>query len=363
MSEVVPINTTGEFVFNSSVKDCRWHGLAGQHSYERWHFDALSDDGREALVIAFHDNYALSPRYFTQKQNSNGNSTHNVNRFPSVSLVYAVDGKPVMRAVNEFSSDRFKADDEHIKCSIENSSFELETAEYGSGFVLHIDLLTARKRRIKAELEWLSVESDLTTEVHELRSELSRLNMAVPRSDVSGRISLTDQHGSIRRLVHFRGTGYHDHFQSLRSLTEAVRPSYWGRAHFIDSTAIFHCRESDADEVCAKLFLIKDGAIHFRDVQQKDEGLIRTRHGFKVPDRLSFVSDDKIRLRIKPIKVFQPGFFESRTLSEMTLTLRDGKARKTVGITELSTPKLMRSRFFRWLTDLRVGKNGKGPIY
>ena len=52
-----------------------------------------------------------------------------------------------------------------------------------------------------------------------------------------------------------------------------------------------------------------------------------------------------------------------RTLSEMTLTLMDGKPRKTFGITELVTAKLMRSKFFRRLADLRIGKHGRGPLY
>lgn len=362
MFHLEPQNLTGEIAFSSNVKDCRWHGLECNHSFERWYFDALSDDGREALVIIFYDNYPGSPRFFKQKECLNGDSPRTA-KFPAVSLVYAVDGKPVLRAVNEFTSERFSAYSDRIRCTIENSTFELETAEYGSGFVLHIDLLTARKRRIKAELEWLSVESDLSALEIENQSEISCLNMAAPRSDVSGRISLTDRHGSIRRLVHFRGTGYHDHFRSRRPVTEAVESTFRGRAHFVDSTAIFLCRESGADDVCAKLFLIRNGVMHFHDVFQKDERLIRTGHGFKVPERVSFISADDIRLHIKPIRIFHPGFFESRMLSEMTLSLQDGKPRTTVGITELSTPSLMRSRIFRWLSDLRIGRNGKGPLY
>ncbi len=363
MSESQPNITNGELVFTSSVDDLHWHGQQEAHAFERWHFDALSDDGREALVIGFHDNYPLSPRYFRQEQNLNGHLDTAGKRFPAVSLIYAVDGKAVVRTVNEFACEQFSAESGRVKCTIGDSSFELETASYGSGFVLHIDLFTARKLRIKAELEWLSIESDLSESGVGDQANISSRNIAVPRSDVSGRISVTDRHGSIRRLIHFRGTGYHDHFRSCRSLTETLGSSFGGRAHFIDSTAIFHCHDAGNDGVCSKLFLIKDGAMHQRDVVQKDEGLVRTGHGFKVPERLSLLSDDKIRLRIKPIKVFQSGFFESRMISEMTLTLRDGKPRKTVGITELLTPKLMSSRFFRWLTDLRIGKNGKGPIY
>lgn len=355
--------STGELLFCSSVKDGRWHSQEGSHAFERWHFDALSDDGREALIITFHDNYPLSPRYFGQNKNTNDESSTARGKFPAVSFIYAIDGRAVVRTVNEFSFGEFAADEEN-GCSIGSSSFRVEAASYGSGYVLTIDLLTARKRRIKAELEWLSVESDLSETTPSENVNNVWWNMAVPRSDVSGRITLLGRKGKVRGLVHFRGTGYHDHFRSGRSLSETVGSRYWGRAHFMDSTAIFHYHDLGGDsQPCAKLFLIRDGAIHQRDVVQPDEGLIRTGHGLKVPQRLSFLSDDNIRLRIKPVKVIQPGFFESRMLSEMTLMLRDGKPRKTVGITELLTPLLMRSRFFRWLTDLRIGKNGKEPLY
>ncbi|MBK8467338.1 MAG: hypothetical protein IPL32_16100 [Chloracidobacterium sp.] len=368
MTDLAPHNFTGEIAFSSSVKDCRWHGLEGAHAFERWHFDALSDDGREALVITFHDNCAISPRYFrngSKNGNSNGNSKVGAQKFPAVSLIYTVDGKTVLRTVNEFSDEQFSAEGEGIRCSIGNSSFQVNTASYGSGFVLHIDLLTSRKRRITAEMEWLSIEADLfEAEAEKTVGSDACWNIASPRSDVSGRLTLFGQQGTTRRLIHFRGTGYHDHFRSGRSLTDTIGARYWGRAHFIDSTAIFHCHDLGGElHPRIKLILIHDGAIHQREISNVEDDFIRTRHGFRVPELLSFVSDDDIRLRIKPVKVFQTGFFESRILSEMTLSLRDGKVRETFGITELLTPKLMRSRFFRWLTDLRIGKNGKGPIY
>ena len=273
MLESQPNITKGELVFSSSVDDVHWHSQQEAHAFERWHFDALSDDGREALVIGFYDNYPLSPRYFSQEGNLNGHSDAAGKKFPAVSLIYAVNGKTVLRTVNEFECEQFSAENESVKCSIGDSSFELETASYGSGFVLHIDLFIARNRRIKADLEWLSIESDLSRSEVGDRTNRSCRNIAVPRSDVSGRISVTDKHGSIRRLVHFRGTGYHDHFRSCRSLTETLGSSFGGRAHFIDSTAIFHCHDSGNDGVNAKLFLIKDGTMHQRDVTQKDEGL------------------------------------------------------------------------------------------
>src|SRR5438067_588125 len=96
-------NTTGGLTFCSSLKGSRWHDQHGRGAFERWHFDALSDDGREALMIAFHDNFALSPRYFRQEKANGGSS--DAAKFPAVSFTYAVDGKTILRTINEFGPD------------------------------------------------------------------------------------------------------------------------------------------------------------------------------------------------------------------------------------------------------------------
>ena len=356
-------NTTGELAFSSSLKEARWHDQQGHNAFERWHFDALSDDGREALVIAFHDNFGLSPRYFSQERSVNGGSSQSAQKFPAVSFSYSVDGKTVFRTVNEFGPDEFSAPDDGIGCLIGASSFRVEAASYGSGFVLQIDLLTTRKRRIQAELEWLSIESDLSKPDAGDNAESACWNMAVPRSDVSGRITLLGRRGNVRKLIHFRGTGYHDHFRSCRSLNKTVGSHYWGRAHFVDSTTVFHHHEIQADERAhTKLFLIRDGAIDEREAASSEAEFIQNRFGLRLPDRLSILSNDGVRLEVVPIRLIQPGFFEAKFLTEMTLMLPDGKPRKTLGLTEIIKPAKMRSRFLRRLADMRIGKNGKGPI-
>lgn len=357
-------NTPGQLTFSSDVKNAGWHRQTEPGAFERWHFDALSDDGREALIITFHDNFPLSPRYFKQERNINGNSSASGKKFPAVSLIYSVDGKTILRSVNECPTEKVFAPEDGISFSAGASSFRFEAASYGSGFMLEIDLLTARKRRIKAELEWLSIESDLSEAVDGSGLNAASWNMVAPRSDVSGRITMVGRRGNIRQVTHFRGTGYHDHFRSSGSLSKTVGSRFWGRAHFIDSTAVFHYNEIKGQQgACSKLFLIRDGAIHERDIQGLENSFIRNRYGLKLPKRISFLSSDNIRLRVKPIRVIQSGFFEAKILSEMTLMLSDGKPRKTLGITELITPARMRSRFFRWLADMRIGKNGKGPLF
>lgn len=113
----------------------------------------------------------------------------------------------------------------------------------------------------------------------------------------------------------------------------------------------------------SKLYLVRDGSIHERTVTTEAQSVIRDRYGLTVPGRLVLLSEDNIRLRVKPLAVIESGFFKKSTVSEMTLMLRDGKARKTSGIAEFIAPGRLRNPLFRWFTGLRIGKNGKWPWF
>ncbi|MFN0278226.1 MAG: hypothetical protein ACKVRN_06440 [Pyrinomonadaceae bacterium] len=363
MPEFLHNTTASDLVISSSLKDAQWKNRQEPDAFERWHFDALSDDGREVLCITFYDNYAFSPRSFKRQKMVNGKSDAAQKRFPAVSLLYLIDGKIILRSVNEFRHDEFSiSDSADFCCTIGESSFRVESASYGSGFIIKIDLATSAKRRIRAQLEWLSIEADLSKSDDESSTLASVWNLVAPRSDVSGRMTLIGRRGKLRRTVNFRGTGYHDHFRSSRSMADAVGSRFWGRAHFVDSTAVFHHHETK-DSRCSKLFLIRDAKIKEHNVPGLQSFFTRNRFGLKLPERLYFLADDNIRLRVKPLRVIQAGFFETKIASEVTLMLGDGKPRKTVGITELVRPTRMRLGILRWLTNMRIGKNGKGPLF
>lgn len=343
--------------FCSSIQDDVWHNLAGPNAFESWHFDAVSDDGREALVIAFYDNYVLSPRFILNSTTAENVTRSGQHRFPAVSLVYAVNGKPVLSSVNEFVEADFRADG--MKgCGIGGSSFHVETAEYGSGFVVSIDLLTVRGRRIKAEFEWLLIENDLTGKL-EQRSD-AVWNAVAPRADVSGKIFLVGKTGKIRKTVHFRGTGYHDQVSSANVHYRDLSSRMWGRAHFVDSTIVFDRLGGSA---AGKFYLIREGKIEERPAACETTEYARDRWGLLIPRRVTFNSQDGIRIRIKPTTAFRSGFTEVKMLSEITLSLRDGKARKSVGITEFVDPRRLRNRLLRWISDLRIGKEDKAPFF
>ena len=298
MSEKHVTRPATDVSFCSSLKEDSWHDLSGRNAFESWHFDAVSDDGREALVITFYDNYVLSPRFQARsgRSDTNGSELSEKTRFPSVSLVYSIDGKTVLSSVNEYGPADFHARPGISETKLGGSSFRADKAEYGAGFFVTVDIRTVRGRRIRAELEWLSIEADLLPKGDDLTGSV--WNMAVPRADVSGKIMLIGRRGKLRKLIHFRGTGYHDHISSENVHFRELSSRMWGRAHFVDSTVVFNRNGGDRDNAAAgQFFLIRNGEIHERDAACVASEPRRDRWGLVIPRRLLFTSADNIKLR------------------------------------------------------------------
>ncbi|MFT3745467.1 MAG: hypothetical protein QM785_14395 [Pyrinomonadaceae bacterium] len=360
MAEINGSQPTNNVSFCSSLKDDVWHSLAGPNAFESWHFDAVSDDGREALVIAFYDNYVLSPRFILNSRSDPNVTFSGRHRFPAVSFVYSVDGRPVLSAVNEYIEGDFSQIAEH-GCRIGDSYFKVDQAQYGSGFTVNVDIKTLGGRRIVAELECLLIESDLAP-IAERTSGV--WNAVAPRTDVSGRIMLIGRRGKVRKTVHFRGTGYHDQVTSENIHYRNLSSRMWGRAHFVDSTVVFD-RLGGVQNHSApgKFYLIRDGKIEDRNAACTATEHKRDRWGLLVPRRITFRSDEGVDLIIKPNIAFRSGFSEVKMLSEVTLTTSDGKSRRSTGISEFVDPRRLKSRLFRWISDLRIGREDRSPLF
>lgn len=348
------------FSFSSCIKSDVWHPDKAAKGYEWWYFDALSDDGKDAVVIIFLDNFIFSPSYNSPNRKKSADLKHKI---PALAFTYYRNGKPIYRAINEFSSDDFKADTKTPQCRIGESSFHLETAPYGSGYVLEINATIHKKRKIKARFEWLSIESDLQPATDKNQADTHFWNLVSPRSDVTGRISVINQKGRKRDEINFRGTGYHDHNFDNRWLPDTVQDWQWGRSHFPDTTAVFYrYKELGKSDPVTKLFLTRDFQIDEKDAEFEVQETGRDKFGLKYPKRMRITTKDNVKLRVKQNEVIDSSFFYLRFLSEMTLTLRDGKPRKTIGITEHLKPKALKYRWLDWLINMRIGRNGKSPF-
>lgn len=374
---------TENFSFSSSIASDVWHPKKDGAAYEWWYFDALSDDGKEAIVIIFLDNFIFSPRYNKREQagsnasyaqnfaqrirqtlfNSKSKTQNAKTRFPAVAFVYYRDGKPIYRAINEFSEKEFAASTEKPECKIGECSFTYETASYGSGYLVSINAVLSRDRKLEAHFEWLSIEADFAAEKCVPAESSHCWNMVAPRSDVSGKISVSDRKGALIDVQHFRGTGYHDHNLDNRWLPETVNDWHWGRVHFADSTAVFYryCETGDKPTT-TKLLVISDGKLLERDASYTESDFSRDKFGIRYPTEMSFASDDSLRLYVKHKKIIDSSFFYLRFLSEMTLKIGGGKSKGTLGITEYLAPKALKFQWLNWLINMRIGRDGKGSF-
>ncbi len=371
------------FSFSSSIAADVWHPKKHRKAYEWWYFDALSDDGSEAVVIIFLDNFIFSPRYNQpETKDSAGASGGNLrekirqllfssdsrfqipdSKFPAVAFVYYRNGKPLYRAINEFSEKDFSAGANKPECKIGDCSFTYETAAYGSGYLISINAKLSRERNLEARFEWLSVEADFAAEKCAPSESSHCWNMVAPRSDVSGKISVSDKKGKSLDVRNFRGTGYHDHNLDNRWLPKTVKEWHWGRAHYADATAVFYrYTEINKDETTTKLLVIENGDLREMDAVYEESDFARDKFGIKYPTAMSFIAEDGFRLDVRHDKIIDSSFFYLRFLSEMTLTLADGKTKQTPGITEYLAPKALKFRWLNWLINMRIGKNGKGSF-
>ena len=370
-----------KFVFSSSVADDVWHPQQEPQAYEWWYFDALSDDGREAIVVIFLDNFVFSPRYNKQarkslkskvqspKSESENDSALRIphsafKRFPAVAFIYYQDGKPLYRAFNEFTPESFSADTRLPACTLGESSFKFESAPYGSGYLVTIRANLRRKRKIEARLEWLSIESDFLPQEDfgNLRDRHS-WNLVSPRSDVTGSIKVKDERGKSLDVRHFRGTGYHDHNRDARWLPATVKDWQWGRAHFSDATAIYYrYREIGDSEPMTKLFLIKNNELKAFDAFYESRKTRRNIFGVKYPKEIALSTESGIELNILQTKPIDESFFYLRFLSEAQLKCPSSETREAFAITEHLAPKSLKYRWLDWLANMRIGRNGKGSL-
>jgi hypothetical protein len=320
---------------SSSVEGAVWRASDEKAAYEWWYFDALSAGGKDAVIIKFADNSIDSPRYCVAE------------RVPAVSFTYVREGRPICSFVNEHSATDLRSENATFK--IADSSFRFDSVEYGSGFAIEISGKTASGKRIEARFEWLLIEADIFG--HESRQDSGHSwNIVSPRADVTGQITVYGRKSTRPEIHQFRGSGYHDHNRDGRSFVETTSRWVRGRVHYADSTAIF-CNygefSSDADDT--RLVIVRDGHTRERRVKFDVQELQRGRFGTSYPSRIRLVTEDGLRLRIKPETIIDSSRFCQRFLSEMTLTLRDGIPRRATGVVEFISPRVSRFRLLNWL--------------
>lgn len=354
------------FSVSSCVRNDVWHPGKGPEGYEWWYFDALSDNGREAIVVIFMDNFIFSPRYnaLNRKKSRNGKvNAGDAPLFPAVAFTYYRDGKPVFRSITEHPAESFSADPEWPYCAIGESYFRYEKAPYGSGYFVSVSAPLRGGSKLKAQFEWLSIESDLAPEAEDEGQSGHSWNLVAPRSDVTGKIIVEPDMKKAAEEVHFRGTGYHDHNLDRRWLPSAVSKWNWGRFHFADATAVYYdYHGSHPEDRFAKLVLITEDGVAVEDAAMEVIAERRDICGLRYPSRLQIIAESGSQLEILRSQVVDSSFFYTRFISDAALEQPDGSPRLARGIGEFLAPGRLRRRWLDPLIDMRIGKPGRRPL-
>jgi carotenoid 1,2-hydratase len=350
--------------FCSSLADDVWHDLQGKKAFEWWYFDALSDDGSEVISITFTDNFVFSPSYAAPFGNPTSIAPHlgpASAQTPAVSMLYWSGGRAVVRQSAEYSVSQFSASREQPECRIGENHFHFDEAKYGCGYLVHIDISLAMGGRAVATLEWLSLDSDLVEYGAAGDGELT-WNMVAPRCDVSGRIEVFDASGRCERTAHFRGTGYHDHVRGTEPLYDALSTRQWGRAHFVDVSAVYSERkDADGRLVNSRLIISQDRRISVYDANIEQRQMHRDRFGIKYAKSFDVSTDASASLHVELSDNIETTFYNVRSISQMTLDTGDGVERKAAGLAETISPANMKRRLLRWFTVLQLARKAGRP--
>jgi carotenoid 1,2-hydratase len=342
------------FTISSSISEDVWHQQTSPKAYEWWYFDALSDDGKNAIVVIFLDNFIFSPRY------NNKNSTV---QCPAIAFTYYRNGKPLYRAYNEFLPANFDGNFDVPFCKIGESEMIFTEAPYGSGYSLNISVLLHKNRQLKANLEWLVIEGDFFKNKTDNSLESHNWNLVAPRCDVTGKIEVFRRNGKQKDNIQFRGSGYHDHNFDNRKLSKTVSKWTWGRVHLAGLTVVFYqYLELNSVEATIKIFITKNNELAQLDAYLEETEIKRNIFGLKYPKSLCFTTNSGYKLSVKQSKIIDASFFYLRFYSEFMLTTPDGNIYVMHGISEQLSPQSLENRWLDWLVDMRIGKNGKGAF-
>lgn len=355
---------------SSSIADDVWHHDRTAGAYEWWYFDAVSDDGRDALVVIFLSGFLFSPAYnravARALKRPDEDPPHAAN-FPAIAICHYRDGRPRLRSVTEYEPHEFEAYANRPFARVGNNFFRYDAENLsGPSYELNLNQNLRRGRSLEARLVWQIADGDLLPPRDEFSDSVHDWNLVAPRCAVSGEFAVRDANGRQIERLDFRGSGYHDHNRDRRWIPRTVDQWQWGRAHFASATAVYYrFRERGADEATARLFVVPRGGELSAHQASFGEGR-RTRHvfGLSYPRRMEFAADGgALTLRVEQRRVIDGSFFYLRFLSEATIRYGDGREeRAPAAVSEHLAPRPLAWRSLWWLINMRIGRGDRASF-
>jgi carotenoid 1,2-hydratase len=349
----------------------RFLDLRAPGSQEWWYFDAISDDGRDALVVILFAGLPFDPKYGKAAiRHLNDPGSHPapdpLDHCGVAISWYRPDGASVRRkgrgnpgtraqayALNAHGRDEFDHEASPFRIAVANSRIERDD----DGYRVVVDAPDwDPSRRIAADLRFRPAAGTEPLEVELGGSDSPhRWMLAAADCRVEGTVSVSGPGGE---AIEFRGRGYHDHNAGAEELSTAMTRWEWGRVHHEDRTEIYYIAEPKAGPKTSLWISCRDG----KPEEVRDAPEIRVSQPWKtwffVPyhGSMTLADGEGGTLQRWIDHIVDSGPFYQRWLAEFR---GPGSRSNRLGIAEqLDTAKLNHP-LYDWMVPYRLKRPGR----
>ena len=324
-------------------------------SQEWWYFDAISDDGRDALVVVWYAGLPFDPEYGV------GTLRHlkDPARYPppkaldhcALSFSWYRDGKTVAYALNAYREGAFAHHAEPFTVEVAGNRL----ARDEEGYALNVETPAVDgKSRIRARLRFRPAGGSEPLE-RDLGAAGSPHLWILAAADcrVEGSVAIE---GARPMALEFRGRGYHDHNAGSEELSLAMRRWQWGRVHHGPFTEVYYRAEPRQGEPQSLWITCRDGRpVEVReDVSMQGGRPRRNLFGVGEPHALTLGGEAGPRsLGRRHRDCVDDGPFYRRWLSSFG-GKPEGPVPGTVGFSELLDTRNLHHPMLNWMIPYRL---------
>ena len=323
---------------------------------EWWYFDAITDDGRDALVLVWYAGLPFDPAY--------GLATlrhlKRPRRFPApdpldhcaLGISWYRDGKTVAYALNAYRREAFAFSEAPIAVEIAGNRMERGPR----GYRLRVDTPGVDgTHRLRADLDFVPAAGTQALR-RNLGSSLAPHDWILAAADcrVAGRVVVAGPSGT---SLEFQGRGYHDHNAGSEELSLAMKRWEWGRVHDGTRTWVYYRSEPRHAPVQTLSILLQDG----RPVEVRDDAQLvprrQRRNAFGVRYTNDFdVCTEGSLLRVRHGSCVDNGPFYMRWLSEFASEAEEDGRRGGIpqGLGEMLATGNLHRPWFNWMIPYRL---------
>ena len=320
-------------------------------AHEWWYFDALSDDGRDALVCVWYAGLPFDPSYgvatLRHLRNPAKHSQPRALDHSAIGFSWYRDGKPLAYALNAHKADQFASQADPFAIKVATSRVERD----GTGYLLTVDTPSVEGRPIRAEFRFHP--ADLTEPLErDLGTPDAPHDWILAAADcrVEGKASVGDAQ------MNFQGRGYHDHNAGAEDLSVAMRSWEWGRVHAGPLTNFYYRSEPRRGQSQALWIVCRDGRPELvRDqAEVVPEDVSRTVFGIR-PAGSFRMADRGVSLVRKTRHLVDGGPFYLRWIADFDVDDISGNVASGVaGVAELLDTRNLHKLWFNWMIPYRL---------